>query len=254
MTVPLKIAAFSLVPISLFATAPAQAFGLSDITDIGGSFAPFISNLVGFDISPYQSIIDNTQTFTKALTSGNYGAAVTSLTSTLGDYGIGTPSKLIDKSKFDATKYNGFYNLGVGDTVSFLQAVEDNKELSSQAQYDASLSNEFQQSLIKSSDGTAQLVEASSKYSEFSGKTKVSQKIFRNMSAQLAAQAAISGQSLGEQRNQGITLKMAVGILGDIRANQNKDNRKDRGQGDRQTKAAITSAALFSSMVKPESR
>lgn len=251
----LKIAAIAAVPLVSFGIPkPAAAFGFGDIFDIAGQFAPFVTDLIGFDISPYQSIIANSTGFASAITKGDFGGAFESVIGTLGDYGIVAPSKLKDTIALGSEgKYAQFANYDFGGGLSLLKAqdLDDATELATSAQIDAGLGEDAQTNLVEKSEGTATAVDASVKFSKMSGQTKVSQKILRNISAQQSVNAALMGQLLSEQRGQGISLKQTNAILADIRAKQNADKRVNRASNTRKTKGTITSAGMFSALVSP---
>jgi hypothetical protein len=235
----------------VFTPRPAAAFGLGDFSGLVDSVSPLLGGVMTFDITPYTSILSNTTNFVSSIQKGNYSGAVNALTSTLGDYGIIDPVKLRDKSKLDLGNGVKVGFASGTDTREILASIDANKDISAQVTLDGALGDEAQKDIIKRGEGTSDLVKASSEYSAMSGKTKISQKILRNQSAQLGVLAGLQGQQLGEQRSQGVTLNLLTSIAADIRAQGNQDSRVKDGEGDRNTQGVIGSAAMFSSMLTP---
>jgi hypothetical protein len=239
------MALVTLIPATLaFTPRPAAALGLGDFSGLVDSVSPLLGGVMTFDITPYTSILQK----------GNYSGAVNALTSTLGDYGIIDPAKLRDKSKVDIGNGVKVGFASGTDTREILSSINANKDIAAQVTLDGALGDEAQKDIIKRGEGTSDLVKASSEYSAMSGKTKISQKIMRNQSAQLAVLAGLGGQQLGEQRSQGVTLNLLTSIAADIRAQGNQDSRVKDGEGDRNTQGVIGSAAMFSSMLTPVSK
>jgi hypothetical protein len=231
------------------APRPAAAFSFSDIGSLAESVSPLLSSVTTFDITPYTTIVSNTTNFVTSIQKGDYSGAIGAFTSTLGDYGIIDPAKLRDKSKIDiGSGYKIGFTTGT-DTRDLLSSLNANKDISAQVTLDGALGDEAQKSIIERSQGTADLVKASSEYSAMSGKTKISQKILRNQSAQLGVIAGLQGQQLSEERSQGVTLNLIASINADIRAQGNQDSRVKDGVGDRDTKGVISSSAMFGSLM-----
>jgi hypothetical protein len=239
------------VPIlSLASPRPAAAFDLGEIVDVVGEFAPFLSDVVGFDISPYESILSNSSQFVDAIVSGDYGAAASAVTNVLGDYGIVSSSKVKSEAK-NASKisYAEESDLGGGLYKLDAQTLQDTSEIASDAVNDAGTSDETQAAMVKSGEATGKIVQASADYSKMSGETKVSLKILRNISAQDAATAALLGQGLSEDREQSKQLKYLNATLADIRKHNNKKDRVQRKESDRLAKSGASGAGLFAGMV-----
>jgi hypothetical protein len=237
------------------APRPAAAFNLGGISDIVGEFAPYLSDVVGFDISPYESILSNSTQFVDAITSGDYGEAASAVTNVLGDYGIVSSSKVKNEAKNAATaSYTEESDLGGGRFKLDAQTLQDSSEIASDAVNDAGTSDETQSAMVKSGEATGKIVQASADYSKMSGETKVSLKILRNISAQDAATATLLGQGLSEDREQNKQLKYLNATLADIRKHNNKKDRSQRKESDRAAKAGAGGAGLFAGMVSREDK
>ena len=249
----LILASIPLIGLSL--VCPAAAFNLGDIADAAGDMAPNIAETIGLDIAPYQKIIERSSAFGKAVLTGNYPAALKPVIGALGDYGIIAPSKLKETvAQQSAERYKAAQDYGGGWQELSDADLIDAIELTTQSDNEIALSTEAQAAMVKSADASAQAVQVSAQYSKFSGQTKISQKIFRNISGQLDINAKLTGQSLSEQRETNNTLKKTNALLADIRAAQNKDKRSSTATANRSTHGAIGAAGMFAANISPQQR
>ena len=246
-----KVLILASIPlVSLAWIRPAAAFNLGDIADAADDVVPNIGEAIGFDIAPYQKIIERSSAFGKAVLSGNYPAALKPVIGALGDYGIIAPSKLKETvAQQSSERYKSTQDYGGGWQEISDADLMDAIELTDQTQNEIALGTETQTAMVKSADATANAVQASAQYSKMSGQTKISQKIFRNISGQLDVNAKLTGQSLSEQRETNSTLKKTNALLSDIRAAQNKDKRSSTATANRSTHGAISAAGMFAANV-----
>ena len=249
----LILASIPLIGLSL--VRPAAAFNLGDIADAAGDMAPNIAETIGLDIAPYQKIIERSSAFGKAVLTGNYPAALKPIMGALGDYGIIAPSKLKETvAQQSSQRYQKGQDYGGGWQELSDADLMDAIEMTDATQNEIALSPEAQTAMVKSADASAQAVQASAQYSKLSGQTKISQKIFRNISGQLNINANLTGQSLSEQRETNNMLRKTNALLSDIRAARNKDTRKDTATANRSTHGAIGAAGMFAANITPQQR
>ncbi len=234
------------------APKPAAAFGFGDIAGIVESFAPFLSNVVG---ETFSNILQNSASFAGALAQGDFQGATQVAMGALGDYGVIGQGELKEEVRLAQLVQYGQGNTpdyGGGVTAAQYQGIDDAQDVTAEAYAASVLGKDAQTRLLKSGEGTANSVQASIGMAKASGKSKVSQVIFKNISAQLAVNAVLAGQQLSESRDHGMVLKQALATLSDLRANQNRYKRLDRSNRNRTVRRSAQSAGLFAGVVGGE--
>lgn len=238
------------LPLIALTPKPAAAFGFGDIAGIAGNFAPFITNLTGFDISPYANIASNTSSFVSSISKGDFVGASGAVMNSLGEWGLVDTGQLNDASSlsariaFDPAKNTGAGLFGLESAIQ-----TDNIEIAADADSEAGLSAEAQERMVASGEQTATVVKTSAEFSAQCGKTKVSLKCLRVLSGQTAANSALLGQNISESRGIRVELKKMNSTIKDLRKDNNKKERVERNESQRKTLGSASTAGFFAGSV-----
>jgi hypothetical protein len=249
------IALLSVPLLSLAMPRLAAAFGFGDITGIAENFAPFISNLVGIDISPYTNIASNTVSFAGAIGKGDFSTASGAVMGSLGDFGLVDSGNLRDSSSLTAQlSYKPESDYGQGLYGVSQQTSMDNSEIATDAINDAQTGEDAQQRSIRSAENTATMVQTAGELAQKCGKTKVSLKCLQDIAGIGTVTAAVSAQGVSVGRETVSQLKQLNATSADLRKHNNRADRRERSQDDRKAKNDAQSAGFFAGMVSGDSK
>jgi hypothetical protein len=249
------IALLSVPLLSLAMPRSAAAFGLGDISGVAENFAPFISNFVGIDISPYVNILGNTTAFVGAITQGDFATASGAVVGSLGDFGLVDSGNLRDSSSLAARlDYKAESDYGKGLYGASQQFSMDNSEIATDAINDAQTGEDAQQRSVQSAENTATMVKTAGELAQKCGKTKVSLKCLQDIAGIGTVTAAVSAQGVSVGRETVSQLKQLNATTADLRKHNNRADRRERNQDDRKARNDAQAAGFFAGMVSGDSK